>query len=179
MMTSPMELSDAFRRREPSESLTLRRMTWKVVTLWFFGVRYLEISSDLLESEMVMVFGNVDAAEANLLPRTARVVVLADELNWECVKIGFFDASKSALALLFAEEVPDIQVRDNDVVKRGERLLLDRESAVVVGCEPAFHLNTNLAGDASWLGVDADDVVTLVIGRRFVRKDVSAHEISM
>jgi hypothetical protein len=46
---------------------------------------------------------------------------------------------------------------------------------IVVGCQPAFYLDTDLAGDATRLGMNANDVVTLVIGRRLVRKNVSAH----
>jgi hypothetical protein len=40
-------------------------------------------------------------------------------------------------------------------------------------------LNTNLPGDLVRIRMDADEVVALVIRRRFVRKDVAAHQVAL
>jgi len=68
-------------------------------------------------------------------------------------------------------------------VKRIEAGFFDRKSSVTIRGVAALHLHTDLSQLAlprlmPRVGMDADKIVALVVWRRFVRQDVSTHEVA-
>src|SRR5438067_4016324 len=76
------------------------------------------------------------------------------------------------------KEVAHVQECDDEVIEGVDGACLHGKSAAVICSQAALHLHTDLSRNPTWIGMNADEIVALVIRRRLVRKDVAPHEIA-
>ncbi|SRR6266550_2704438 len=104
-------------------------------------------------------------------------MVFFDEADRERVKFRLLSALK---ALTFSDEkVTDIQKNCDQKIEASEGLLLDLKATVAICSIAAFYLNADLLCDLSRVGVDADQVVSFIMWRRFIGQDVPPHEVAL
>src|SRR5206468_3658856 len=86
-------------------------------------------------------------------------------------------------AVVFPEELADVQEHYDQKVEGFEAGLFDRKSSVAIGGVSALHLNSHLrklvfVWPMAGVGMNADQVVALVVLRGRVGEDDSAHEVA-
>lgn len=121
-----------------------------------------------------------DGPQTYLLPTGDRLVVPSYERCRERVELWGTEAGR---AITTTDEIADIEEDHDEVVEGVEAFFLDREPTVAVGGIAAFDLHSDLgklsrSRSVSGIGVDADEVVTLVVGRGLVGQNVPPHEVT-
>ena len=104
--------------------------------------------------------------------------MLSNEVDGEGIELRVGGPFLDHARLMLAEEVPHVDEDTDQVVERREGASLHRKASVAIGSEPTLYLHSDLAGIHSRVGVDADEVVALVVGRRLVGEDVPPHEMA-
>ena len=99
--------------------------------------------------------------------------MLSDVGGGKGVRLGITGAL-TRMTLRLPKEVAHVQEDDYEVIEGVEGSQLDREPAITVRRQPAFHLNSNLPTASSRAGVNADQVVAFVVGWSLAGQDVAA-----
>ena len=86
-------------------------------------------------------------------------------------------AFASFVTMAFAQEIANVQIRNDQIVECAEGSCFDWETATVIRSQATFDLNANLSRHLSWIGVNANEIVALVVRGRFVREDVPSHQV--
>ena len=89
-------------------------------------------------------------------------MMLSDELHWEGVELGLMPI----LGLGLAREIADVQKGGNQKVEGPERSFLHGESPIAIRGVSALDLDANLARDLVGIGMNANEVVPLIVWRR-------------
>lgn len=113
------------------------------------------------------------------MPSRARVVMLADELSRKRIELW---GGNSRCAIMLAEELANIEKRNDQKIECREAAFFDGESPIAVSGVTALHLYAYLrqlsrGGTVAWIRVDADEVIAFVIWRSLVREDVASHQM--
>src|SRR5712692_9371541 len=98
-----------------------------------------------------------------------------DELAWQREVLG--GLSPTFLTNSAIEEVY-VQEDDYQVVEGTEGFLLDRKRAIAVRLIATLDLHTDRTCRLLRIRMNTNQVVTLVVWRRFVRKNVPAHQLA-
>src|SRR5436309_2946036 len=105
-------------------------------------------------------------------------MMLPNEAHGEGVELGLACAITAGVATGHADKVPDVKKHDDQVVEGRESAPLHGEATITVCGEAALDLNAGLPAIDTRIGVDANQIVPLVVGRRLVGEDVSTHELA-
>src|SRR5712692_158746 len=78
----------------------------------------------------------------------------------------------------FTKEVSNVLENADQVIEFPERTFLHEEGTIAIGLVATFDLYANLLPCPLGVRMDTDDVVALLVRRRFVGKDVAAHQVA-
>src|SRR5436309_3823832 len=104
-------------------------------------------------------------------------MMLPNEAHGESVELGLACAITAGVAAGHTDIVADVKKHDDQVVEGSEGARLHGEATITICGEAALDLNADLPAIDTRIGVDADQIVALVVGRRLVGEDVAAHEV--
>lgn len=133
---------------------------------------------DEFEAGLVLVRNQVETAKSDFFPRASGIVMLANKRGRKRVERGLSLSRPHAEAAALGKEVAYVETRHDEEVESVNRPLLDGEAHVVVGGKPALDLHSDLSSDLPRIGVNADEVIALVVRWSLVDKDVPAHEVT-
>src|SRR5438093_8738495 len=102
-------------------------------------------------------------------------MVLLDPFFGKGVKIRLLVPISYQLATV---KVADVEKCYYQVVERAECLLVDRKGAVAISLVAAFDLYSDLACDLAGVGVDANEVVALIVRRCFESQNIPSHQVA-
>ena len=85
--------------------------------------------------------------------------MLSDELHREGVELGLMPI----LGLGLTREIADVQKGGNQKVEGPERSFLDGEPPIAIRSVSALDLDANLARDLVGIGMNANEIVPLVV----------------
>jgi hypothetical protein len=122
----------------------------------------------------------LQSPQSNLLPGGRGVVMLADKAPRQSIELGFLFAGGSIVAVV---ELANIQEGDDQKVESVQTGFLHGKPSVAVGSIAAFDLDPDLrqlvfACPVAGIGVNADQIIPLVVGGGFVGEDVPPHQVT-